>query len=142
MGPGPRRDALDDHFNDWNHKKIIGLGKFLLERAQKVLALVEVEQGLPEADLERWTKEMELWTKEMELWEDDPANPNPFKVAERLEDIFAIRKRLAEDAEGARVGDAADNVRGDLHAHEMIDMGMQLEEQQCALQWDGGAVGR
>ncbi|KAJ7775868.1 hypothetical protein B0H14DRAFT_3095888 [Mycena olivaceomarginata] len=141
MGPGARRDALDDHFNDWNHKKIMGLGKFLLERAQKAipnmsefrLALVEAEQGLPAADLERWTKEMELW-------EDDPANPNPFKVADRPEDIFAIRRRLAEDAEGARVGDAADDVRGDLHAHEMIDMGMQLEEQQRALQWDSGAV--
>ncbi|KAJ7787000.1 hypothetical protein B0H14DRAFT_3506102 [Mycena olivaceomarginata] len=136
-GPGARRDALDDHFNDWNHKKIIGLGKFLLERAQKAipnmsdfrLALVEAEQGLLGVDLERWTKEMELW-------EDDPANPNPFKVAERPEDIFAIRKRLAEDAEGARVGDAADDIRGDLHAHEMIDMGMQLEEQQRTLQWD------
>ncbi|KAJ7817193.1 hypothetical protein B0H14DRAFT_3474826 [Mycena olivaceomarginata] len=97
------------------------------------LALVEAEQGLPGADLERWTKEMELW-------EDDPANPNPFKVAERPEDIFAIRKQLVEDVEGARVGDAADNVRGDLHAHEMINMGMQLEEQQRALQWDSGAV--
>jgi hypothetical protein len=31
MGPGARRDALDDHFNNWNHKKIVGLGKFLLE---------------------------------------------------------------------------------------------------------------
>ncbi|KAJ7813038.1 hypothetical protein B0H14DRAFT_3090425 [Mycena olivaceomarginata] len=141
MGPGARRDALDDHFNDWNHKKIMGLGKFLLERAQKAipnmsefrLALVEAEQGLPAADLERWTKEMELW-------EDDPANPNPFKVADRPEDIFAIRKRLAEDAKGAQVGDAADDVRGDLHAHEMIDMGMQLEEQQRALQWDSGAA--
>jgi hypothetical protein len=27
MGPGARRDALDDHFNDWNHKKIVGLGE-------------------------------------------------------------------------------------------------------------------
>ncbi|KAJ7683477.1 hypothetical protein B0H14DRAFT_2422415 [Mycena olivaceomarginata] len=141
MGPGAQRDALDDHFNDWNHNKIMGLGKFLLERVQKAipnmsefrLALVEAEQGLLEADLERWTKEMELW-------EDDPANPNPFKVTDRLEDIFAIRNRLAEDVEGARVGDAADDVRGDLHAHEMINMGMQLEEQQCALQWDSGAV--
>ncbi|KAJ7363875.1 hypothetical protein DFH08DRAFT_798338 [Mycena albidolilacea] len=140
MGPGAQRDALDDHFNDWNHK-IIGLGKFLLERAQKAipnmsdfrLALVEAEQGLPEADLERWTKEMELW-------EDEPVNPNPFKVAERPKDIFAIRKQLAKDAEGARVGDAAADVRGDLHAHKMIDMGMHLEEQQRALQWDSGAV--
>jgi hypothetical protein len=27
MGPGFWRDTLDDHFNDWNHKKIIALGK-------------------------------------------------------------------------------------------------------------------
>ncbi|KAJ7801661.1 hypothetical protein B0H14DRAFT_2615098 [Mycena olivaceomarginata] len=26
MGPGFCRDTLDDHFNDWNHKKIIALG--------------------------------------------------------------------------------------------------------------------
>lgn len=27
MGPGARRDTLDDHFNDWNYLKIIGLGE-------------------------------------------------------------------------------------------------------------------
>jgi hypothetical protein len=26
MGPGSRRDTLDDHFGDWNWKKSIGLG--------------------------------------------------------------------------------------------------------------------
>jgi hypothetical protein len=26
MGPGSRRDTLDDHFGDWNWKKIVGLG--------------------------------------------------------------------------------------------------------------------
>jgi hypothetical protein len=29
MGPGSRRDTLDDHFNDWNWKKICGMGKFI-----------------------------------------------------------------------------------------------------------------
>ena len=27
MGPGSRRDTLDDHFGDWNWKKMIKLGK-------------------------------------------------------------------------------------------------------------------
>lgn len=26
MGPGCRRDTLDDHFGDWNWKKVVGLG--------------------------------------------------------------------------------------------------------------------
>lgn len=29
MGPGSRRDTLDDHFNDWNWKKICAMGEFL-----------------------------------------------------------------------------------------------------------------
>jgi hypothetical protein len=32
MGPGSRRDTLDDHFGDWNWKKIVGLGMCLLLR--------------------------------------------------------------------------------------------------------------
>ena len=27
MGPASRRETIDDHFNDWNHKKVIGFGK-------------------------------------------------------------------------------------------------------------------
>jgi hypothetical protein len=27
MGPGSRRDTLDDHFGDWNWKKLVGLGE-------------------------------------------------------------------------------------------------------------------
>ena len=30
MGPGSRRDTLDDHFGDWNWKKIIKLGKLFV----------------------------------------------------------------------------------------------------------------
>lgn len=26
MGPGSRRDTLDDHFSDWNWKKTTGMG--------------------------------------------------------------------------------------------------------------------
>jgi hypothetical protein len=32
MGPGSRHDTLDDYFGDWNWKKVIGLGEFLLFR--------------------------------------------------------------------------------------------------------------
>lgn len=37
MGPGSRRDTLDDHFADWNHKKVVSMGKcFFRLRAQSV----------------------------------------------------------------------------------------------------------
>lgn len=28
MGPGTRHDTLNDHFGNWNWKKVIGMGKF------------------------------------------------------------------------------------------------------------------
>lgn len=28
MGPASYRETIDDHFGDWNHKKVVGLGKF------------------------------------------------------------------------------------------------------------------
>ncbi|KAJ7113288.1 hypothetical protein C8R43DRAFT_1138715 [Mycena crocata] len=141
MGPGSRRDALDDHFNDWNHKKIIGLGAFLLDRVQKGVEnmancrveLWEAEQGLP---VDVVTK----WRKEMEDWEEDAGKPNPFKVVDKAESLYAIRGRLAADAEKDQAGDEADDVRGDLHATEMITMGLKLEEEQRTLESDTKAI--
>jgi hypothetical protein len=47
---------------------------------------------------------------------------------------------LATAAATARVGDTEDDVREDLHASEMIDMGLHLEAQQRDLASDAGAV--
>ena len=30
MGPGSRRDTIDNHFGDWNYKKVIGLGELTI----------------------------------------------------------------------------------------------------------------
>ncbi|KAJ6467617.1 hypothetical protein C8R47DRAFT_1078525, partial [Mycena vitilis] len=141
MGPGARRDALDDHFNDWNHKKIVGMGDWLLEKAKRAvekmsthrLELLEAEDGLP-------ALVVETWTKEMELWELDSRNPNPFKIDEKPEGVHAIQGRLAAEASTAKAGDALDDVRGDLHASEMINQGLNLEEQQRELAFDAGAL--
>lgn len=27
MGPASRRETIDDHFGDWNHRKVLGFGK-------------------------------------------------------------------------------------------------------------------
>ncbi|KAJ7029541.1 hypothetical protein C8F04DRAFT_962701 [Mycena alexandri] len=137
MGPGSRRDTLDDHFNDWNHKKIIALGRVMLERIQKAVAqTVDKEQELVETEASLPPEIVVSWRTAMELWEDDPSKANPFNVAEKHASLHAIRGRIAEEAKYAVEGDAADDVRGDLHASEMLAMGMQLKQQQCDLACD------
>ena len=27
MGPGSQHNTLDEHFNDWNHKKVVTMGE-------------------------------------------------------------------------------------------------------------------
>ncbi|KAK7046356.1 CxC2 domain-containing protein [Favolaschia claudopus] len=141
MGPGARRDTLDDHFNDWNHKKIIALGQLMLGRIQKAVAemvekqeeLVEMEASLPEEIVKEWTKAMQLW-------EADATKPNPFDVREKHASLEAVRGRIANETRGARAGDAADDVRGELHASEMIEMGLRLESQQRDLGSDNAVL--
>ncbi|KAJ7081795.1 hypothetical protein B0H15DRAFT_786116, partial [Mycena belliarum] len=141
MGPGARRDTLDDHFNDWNHKKIIAMGGMMLDRIKKAVRLmVETQQELVEAEASLPVETLEPWTKAMELWEDDPSNPNPFDVTEKHESLQAIRGRIAEEVKNTVEGDGSGDVVGDLHASEMISMGMQLEHQQRELACDAGAL--
>jgi hypothetical protein len=33
MGPASRCEMIDNHFNNWNHKKVIGLGTFLFKQS-------------------------------------------------------------------------------------------------------------
>jgi hypothetical protein len=43
MGPGTRRDTLDDHFGDWNWKKVCAMGKSQLRAA--VISVLPFDQG-------------------------------------------------------------------------------------------------
>jgi hypothetical protein len=141
MGPGSRRDVLDDHFNDWNHKKIIAFGRVMLECIQKAVAkMTKTQEELVESVASLPAESVKAWTTAMELWEDDPENPNPFNVQDKHVSLQAVRGRIATETKDAVEGDAADDVRGDLHVSEMIAMGMQLEEQQRELASDTAAL--
>ncbi|KAK7050311.1 CxC2 domain-containing protein [Favolaschia claudopus] len=122
-GPGARRDTLDDHFNDWNHKKIIALGQLMLAASRRPWRrwwrrqeeLVEMEASLPEEIVKEWTKAMQLW-------EADATKPNPFD---------AVRGRIANETRMCG---------GELHASEMIEMGLRLESQQRDLGSDNAVL--
>jgi hypothetical protein len=46
-GPGARRDALDAHFQYWNWKKIVSLGKLLYSHRTPMVPLIRHTQGRP-----------------------------------------------------------------------------------------------
>ena len=98
MGPGSRWDTLDDHFGDWNWKKIMMFGEpclsvcFVLvfrtyissgpsllwklkdtvsEQGDQVWAFNQIMATLPLASVTNWTAAIELW-------ESDNTQVNPF----------------------------------------------------------------
>ncbi|KAJ7281287.1 hypothetical protein C8J57DRAFT_1057258 [Mycena rebaudengoi] len=133
MGPGSRRDHLNDHFNDWNYKKIIAFGESILPSIQKAvpemvgtkLALEEMVESLEKEAVDEWTKMAEGWEK-------DASKPNPFETHKKDAHLANVRYELArEAAEKEAAGEEdVDAVRADMHVTECVAMGIQLEEQQ------------
>ncbi|KAF7364230.1 hypothetical protein MSAN_01082600 [Mycena sanguinolenta] len=144
MGPGFRRDTIDDHFNDWNHKKIIALGHMLRKKVEKAVpAMVKTRRAWLDMNESVGPEALEKWVAMAELWEAKSSAPNPFETIRKDQHLANVRAELAtEAAERERLGlEDEGAVRGDMHVTELIGMGLQLEEQQRILGFDVASTG-
>ncbi|KAJ7447499.1 hypothetical protein B0H11DRAFT_2162118 [Mycena galericulata] len=138
MGPGMRRDTINDAFNDWNHKKIIGLGKFHRLGGMGKWALRKVTECVPElitcsVELEELEDSLrnlgagdtlEAWRKEVEAWEEDAKNPNPFASRVKHKTVLDVRMEMAQEVEREMDENLLEGmeISEDMHATEMIGM--------------------
>ncbi|KAJ6575925.1 hypothetical protein B0H10DRAFT_2345941 [Mycena sp. CBHHK59/15] len=144
MGPGSRRDLINDSFNDWNHKKIIAFGRLMLRKiAKAVPEMITSSVELEDLELSLPRTAVEEWTREMEAWEADASQPNPFKPRVQHKTMQAVRLAMAEEVKEEMDLDALEGlvVRDDMHPTEMVSMGLQLEELQRTLAFDLAGVG-
>ncbi|KAG1738676.1 uncharacterized protein EDB91DRAFT_1237718 [Suillus paluster] len=83
MGPGSRRDVLDDHFGDWNWKKVVGLGRRNIRKMMEAKKEQEAHQtAFQELHKALAPETTEAWTVKVESWEENPNDlsvTNPFK---------------------------------------------------------------
>ncbi|KAF7324472.1 CxC2 domain-containing protein [Mycena kentingensis (nom. inval.)] len=146
MGPGARRDTVDDHFNDWNHKKIVGMDGVLLEKMKTaVLQMVDTRVELAELEGALPAELIGIWTRVMQDWEADATRPNPFSTSTKVESLQEIRARLKSPspvtiADLPPQFDATNDLQGDLHAADVIAMGLTLEEQRNAIAADASGL--
>ncbi|KAJ7147717.1 hypothetical protein C8R43DRAFT_1129633 [Mycena crocata] len=149
MGPGLRRDTINDAFNDWNHKKRIGLGKWLVQRMvdcvpEMIACSVELEE------LEQSLRDMGAgdvlmdWRDEVEAWEADSTCRNPFASRAVHKTVVDVRREMAEEVKKELEEDELEGftITEDTHPTEMIAMGLQLEELQRSLAMDVAGVGK
>ncbi|KAG2136089.1 uncharacterized protein EDB93DRAFT_1242432 [Suillus bovinus] len=119
-GMGRTDDTLDDHFSDYNWKKVTNFGVSLLSK---------IKVAIPE-------REVAGWKEAIENWEADTSNKNPFETTTITLTQAAVCLKLSQQ-------EAEDLERGfnkSLHmevSHSiLISSGMDLEEQQFYLQQD------
>ncbi|KAH7867636.1 uncharacterized protein C8R40DRAFT_1064372, partial [Lentinula edodes] len=142
MGPGSQRDTLDDHFGDFNWRKMISLGVFCPSFKLCVWSLLYMlASHLHSKAVEAATvrEEMKQWRQMVLAWEADPDKrmPNAYEHTIRKYTMNRTRLELAkEDADLIGNDTAAQAVSARISRNQLICQGLELEEQLRHLKFD------
>ncbi|KAG1884889.1 hypothetical protein F4604DRAFT_1878458 [Suillus subluteus] len=142
MGPGSWRDTLDDHFGDFNWRKVTNFGISLLHK---------IKSAIPERDLhvrdfkdfnhtlsQERPNEVKTWKSAVEIWEEDRSQPNPFEIKSKHKPYvlpFLSQKEARDLEHGVNV-----SLHSDISPSILISSGIDYEDQQCRLQRDHSAL--
>ncbi|KAJ8584343.1 hypothetical protein M405DRAFT_866304 [Rhizopogon salebrosus TDB-379] len=145
MGPGSRRDTLDDHFGDWNWKKIVGLGATLLRKMGEAQEETEAHRlEFEELDGALKPEVSDPWKSEIEYWEHNPNDPsitNPFEPKVTPVTQATVRLKLIEmEARDLQQGTDV-SLHPDISPSVFIASGIDLENEQRRLKADIAALG-
>ncbi|KAJ6524914.1 hypothetical protein DFH09DRAFT_1095930 [Mycena vulgaris] len=125
MGPHLRREVVDDHFNDWNWKKILAM-VHVRQDPDYIPAMVETRRNTLSQEHTLPVPTVVKWKEDVVAWEEDATNPNPFERTTTMKNI------------ASRVGGV---VRGNTDSSEMLAQGIKLEDTQRQLKADQAATG-
>ncbi|KAJ3803744.1 hypothetical protein F5876DRAFT_71204 [Lentinula aff. lateritia] len=127
MGPGSRRDTLDDHFGDFNWRKMISLASHLHSKVVEAATVrEEMVRAFHAASEGLWESTKKQWRQMVLAWEADPDKrmPNAYEHTIRKYTMNRTQLELAKED--------ADLIGNDTAAQA----GLELEEQLRHLKFD------
>ncbi|KAG1726897.1 uncharacterized protein EDB91DRAFT_1330912 [Suillus paluster] len=145
MGPGARRDTLDDYFGDSNWKKLVGLGSTMLRKMKD--ALPERENHVKHSRTLMMACEANTVPPSNSgenRWRlgSDAAQPNPFERKAESITMASVRLELArEDQIDLQTGTYL-ALHEDCTPSVLISTGLELEEQQRRMKADRAGLGQ
>ncbi|KAL0577210.1 hypothetical protein V5O48_004776 [Marasmius crinis-equi] len=138
MGPGNRRETIDDHLSNSNWQKIIGLGFLLRKRRQEARLQVNVQGEFFQEFCDAQESNVAAWTAMVSAWEErargDTNVINPYSRTVAVTTEQDVRLHYAQEE--------AKTIREDtmllstMSRSEFIMLGLQIEEQQRRLLLD------
>ncbi|KAJ7236450.1 hypothetical protein B0H12DRAFT_1026895, partial [Mycena haematopus] len=132
MGPGSRRDTLDDHWAFWNWCKLVSIGPLLRKRLDRAKQEREDQAEAFKVFSAEQADCVPAWEKMVEDYEANPQEAkNPYEINTHNLTEAQVRLKLAEE-------DEASITRGVPSLHDVspsgfIYAGLDLEEQQRRL---------
>ncbi|KAF8879143.1 hypothetical protein BD779DRAFT_1612947 [Infundibulicybe gibba] len=137
MGPGSRRDTLDDILGDYNWRKITSLFASILRKAKEAVSLREehvaafktFSAALPPDTIAEWTHAVQEW-------ELDASMPNPFELTVQKTSENAVRLELAQEEALAIASREITIVHEDITPSLLMSQGLELEDLQRRLRMD------
>ncbi|KAG2341891.1 hypothetical protein BDR05DRAFT_976767 [Suillus weaverae] len=140
MGPGSRRDTLDDHFGDLNWKKVIGLGATLLHKMIEAREEREAHQAaFQELNDALAPETMDAWKVEIVSWEENPNDSlvtNPFEVKVIAVTQAAVQLELAKLEVSELLQGTDISMHAEISPSIFIVLGIDLENEQRHLKVD------
>ncbi|TFK60590.1 hypothetical protein BDN72DRAFT_779220, partial [Pluteus cervinus] len=145
MGPGSRRDTLNDHFGDLNWTKTYSMGTTLIKRLMSAVEECNDQTfRFHQYDLGMRSKmaaDVKAWEEEVVAWEFDRACPNPFETRIKKPTQETVRHELADEDRQAEEDGTAYVLHPMFSGSELVAVGLELEEQQRRLRLDTDALG-
>ncbi|KAG1717453.1 hypothetical protein EDD22DRAFT_983898 [Suillus occidentalis] len=137
-------NTFDNHFNNWNWKKVCTMGITLLHKYKAAIPEVEERASdLKEFEAALDPDQLATWRKEIEMWESDHSLTNLFEVKARTTVTqatvcLALSKAEAEEIEhGEHI-----SLDDDISPLVLISSGMELEDQQQCVELEACTIGQ
>ncbi|KAG6847818.1 hypothetical protein H0H93_005714 [Arthromyces matolae] len=142
MGPGARRDTIDDHFNDLNWKKKTQFGNRMLKKIREAasefrehsLTFKEFSDAVPE-DVRK------EWEAQVKCWESDSSAKNPYFNTSKVLSERDVRLQLAQEV-ASMEETTSDASACHVHASVMIANGIGIEDEQRKLASEFASIGQ
>ncbi|TFK80097.1 hypothetical protein K466DRAFT_667830 [Polyporus arcularius HHB13444] len=133
MGPGMRREHLNDHWGGWNWQKILGFAAYLLRLLQEAYAMREKHRKAHRELSSTFPADtIRKWEDEIKLWDEDPSQvDDPYEEKRTTATLKNTRLQIAdEEAQELAAGTLP---LTDVSPGVFIQVGLELEEQQRVL---------
>ncbi|KAL0955398.1 hypothetical protein HGRIS_001645 [Hohenbuehelia grisea] len=140
MGPGSRRDLLEDLMGDRNWAKICGFGNSLLHRKEAVPESNDHSRSHEELNAITPEVKRKEWLAALQRWEADPSQPNPFYNSAKPMSQTAVRLALSLAEASALEEGKLSMLHDEVTPAVFISSGLDLEEVQRGLARDAGQL--